>query len=117
MPAKDDRAPLHDILEAISTVRAWIKDKTYADYLDDHMLRSAIERQVEIVSEASRRIPDWLKSTRADMPWRDVAAVGNILRHRYGNVSDPAIWSIVTLDFPALEIAVTAMLKSLPDPE
>jgi uncharacterized protein with HEPN domain len=116
MPDKDDRSPLIDILNAISAVRTWIESRTYDDYLKDHMLRAAIERQVEIVSEASRRIPDRLKAMRADIPWRDVASVGNILRHRYATISDPAIWSIVVLDLPALEVAINAMLRSL-DPK
>ena len=116
MPERDDRSPLIDILAAISALQSWIENKTYDDYLSDHMLRAAIERQVEIVSEASRRIPDHLKSMRADIPWRDVASVGNILRHRYATISDPAIWSIVTLDLPALKVAVKAILRSL-DPK
>jgi uncharacterized protein with HEPN domain len=68
MPAKDTRTPLLDILGAISAARSWIESKTYADYLNDPMLRSAVERQVEIVSEASRRIPDELKANRSDIP-------------------------------------------------
>lgn len=113
MPAKDPRSPLADILGAISLVRSWIEIKSYNDYLTDQMLRAAIERQVEIVSEASRRIPDELKAERPDIPWRAVATVGNVIRHKYDRISDPEIWSIVTLDFPALELAVASMLQGL----
>jgi len=116
MPAKDPRSPLNDILGAISAVQSWSIGRTYDDYLRDHMFRAAIERQVEIVSEASRRISDHLKASRPDIPWRDVATVGNALRHKYDGISDYEIWSIVTLDFPALEVAVTAMLESLSNP-
>lgn len=117
MPSKDERSPLRDILSAIAAVQSWIKGRTYNDYVRDHMFRAAIERQVEIVSEASRRISNDLRATRPDIPWRDVATVGNALRHKYDGISDPEIWSIVTLDFPALEVAVKAMLRSLPDPD
>ncbi|MBX3502427.1 MAG: DUF86 domain-containing protein [Alphaproteobacteria bacterium] len=81
------------------------------------MLQAAVEREIEIVSEASRRVADELKVRRPDLPWRDIAMVGNVLRHKYGEVIDPEIWQIAMLDLPALAVAAEQLLRSLGEPD
>lgn len=51
------------------------------------MLRDAIERNIERISEASRRLPDDLKAGYPSIPWRDIAGIGNVLRHGYDAVA------------------------------
>ena len=74
------------------------------------MVRDAVERNLERISEASRHIPSELKARRKDIAWRAVAGLGNVLRHDYPRVKDPRVWQIVANDLPALKAAVEAML-------
>jgi diaminohydroxyphosphoribosylaminopyrimidine deaminase/5-amino-6-(5-phosphoribosylamino)uracil reductase len=98
-----------DILEAIEGIERAIAGKTFADFEADWLLRRGVERAIEIISEASRRIPRELRSKRPEIPWRDVETIGNILRHEYHTISNPIIWDVVQNDLPALKAAVEAI--------
>lgn len=64
---------------------------------------------IEIISEASRSIPEDVKMTRSEIPWEKVAAIGNILRHEYHALSDRIIWNVVVDELPKLKIAVLSI--------
>ena len=74
------------------------------------MLRQAIERNIEIISEASRRIPAGMKTRHPDVAWREIAAIGNILRHEYPAVNRDIIWQVATHDVRLLSAAVDVLL-------
>jgi Ribonuclease HepT-like len=64
------------------------------------MLRDAVERNSERISEASRHIPEHLKTRHSEIPWPKVAGIGNILRHAYPIVDDSMVWEVVARDLP-----------------
>ena len=72
---KDDRAYLWDMLTAAQAVMAFVQGKTLDDYLDDLMLRSAVERQVEILGEAARRVSPAFQDLHPEIPWRIISRI------------------------------------------
>jgi uncharacterized protein with HEPN domain len=73
MPAeKDDRAYLWDMLTAARAVIDFVRGRTLDEYISDLMLRSAVERQVEIIGEAARRVSKEFQEAHAGIPWRPV---------------------------------------------
>lgn len=76
----------------------------------DRMLRLAFERCFEIVSEASRRIPDAWKAEYPTIEWPQIAALGNRLRHNYDIVDLETLAVIVEDDLPALADAIERMI-------
>jgi uncharacterized protein with HEPN domain len=72
---------LNDILRSIDFVRGAIAGKSAVDLENDMMLRLAIERAIEIISEAVRHIPDSEQSAHPEIPWRNIRLIGNKLRH------------------------------------
>lgn len=109
--ARTIRTRLADILDAIRGIQDTVGGIGFDTYLDVWHMRRATERGIEIISEASRHIPDDLKALYPDVPWIDIATIGNILRHEYAHVDDQIIWNIVEADLPALEVAVQAFMK------
>ena len=75
------------MLDSIGYVSGDLSGYSYDDFLSDRVVRQAVERNIEIVSEASRGLPDELIGTEPDINWRGIRVIGNILRHRYGDVS------------------------------
>jgi uncharacterized protein with HEPN domain len=71
-----------------------------------------IERGVEIVSEASRHLPGYLKDRNPGIPWRKVAGIGNIIRHNYERVAPDVLWKLGRDDLPALEKVCRAELAA-----
>jgi len=59
-------------------------------------MQRAVERGLEIISEATRHIPDDYKALAPEIPWPQIAAIGNLLRHEYQRADNSAIWNIVT---------------------
>ncbi|MGE0420649.1 MAG: DUF86 domain-containing protein [Reyranellaceae bacterium] len=116
MAQRDSREPLRDILRSCELVAGWVQGRTFEAFVADRMFQAAVEREIEIVSEASRRVAEELKLRRPDLPWRDIATVGNVLRHKYGEIIDPEIWQIATLDLPALAVAAEQLLRGLDEP-
>ena len=55
----------------------------------------AVIRCLEIISEASRRLPDDLKARHPSMEWKKMAGAGNIYRHNYEDVASQFVWDTV----------------------
>jgi uncharacterized protein with HEPN domain len=103
------RPALRAILEAIDGIETATYGKTIDDYHAEWLLRHGIQRGIEIISEAARRVPAQLLATQPDVPWTQIMAIGNVLRHEYHRISDPVIWNVVQRHLPELKQAVSAL--------
>jgi uncharacterized protein with HEPN domain len=104
---------VHDMLEAIEGIEQAIKGKSYRDYQRSWLLRSAVERGIEVISEASRHLARELKSQHRGVRWQDIAGIGNILRHEYQRVDSQIVWKTAKDDLPSLKEALLAMKIAL----
>lgn len=78
MSFKDAKAPLLDILDNIVRAKSFVKDIDYETFLEQPLYSYAVIRALEIISEASRRLPEDLKDKYSDIPWKQIAGSGNI---------------------------------------
>lgn len=106
-------AYLTDIIEAIELVRNDMAGVTLAAFEADIRKRWLVERGIEIVSEASRRLPAEFKARHPEIPWPKVAGIGNVLRHDYSDIAHDVLWHVVQNDLPPLEQACRAELAAL----
>ena len=74
-------------------------------------MQRAVERGLEIISEATRHIPDDYKALAPEIPWRQIAAIGNLLRHEYQRADNSATWNIVTEHLPGLAQALDRLVE------
>lgn len=81
-------------------------------FASDWLLRHGLERGIEIISEATRHIPDDLTALAPEIPWKQVRGIGNILRHEYHKTSDAIVWPVVTDSLPPLRLAVERILDA-----
>lgn len=103
---------LWDAREACRLVLEFTAGRSYDDYEGSALLRSAVERQLEIVGEALRRLSRLDPVTAALVP--DLEAVigfRNVLAHGYDAVSDRVAWDVVRNDVPALATALASLLE------
>ena len=104
---------IHDMLESINGIERAIRGKTYRDYQRSWVLRSALERGIEVISEASRHLGHELKAQHQDVRWEDIAGIGNILRHEYQRIDGRIIWNAVKNELPPLKTALLALKNTL----
>jgi uncharacterized protein with HEPN domain len=104
---------LDDILSAIEPLEILCSGQTAESLSSDWVRARALERGLEIISEASRHVPIELKATAPHIPWRQVADIGNILRHAYERVDMALLLAVVTRDLPPLRQAIASMIQNL----
>ena len=103
------RPALRAVLEAIDGIEAATRNQTLETYSTNWLLRHGVQRGIEIISESARRIPPELQQTQPQIPWAQIAGIGNVLRHEYHRVSDTVIWNVVQQYLPALRTAISAI--------
>ena len=101
-PSLHDAAFLWDMLQAAIAVRDFARDRTLQDYTADLMLRSAVERQIEIIGEAARKVSDSFQQQHPEIPWRGIVGQRHVLAHEYGEIDHQRIWKVATDHIPQL---------------
>jgi len=113
MADKTLRLYLEHIRDAIGLIEQYARGRQRRDLDREPMLRQAIERTIEIISEASRRVPQATKARHSEVPWREIATIGNILRHVYPALNRNIVWRIATEDVRPLATAVEELLAGV----
>jgi uncharacterized protein with HEPN domain len=112
-PSRSPAAALQDMLENIRLARSFIVGFSFTDFQADRRTSYAIVRCLEIISEASRRLPADLKARHPDIPWIDIAGAGSIYRHEYDDVRDELVWHTVQQELEPLRKVIEQELKQL----
>lgn len=99
---QDDPAHLLDMLEAARAVADFVKHKTLVEYQTDLLLRSGVERQLEILGEAARRVSDETKLKNPSIPWEKIVRTRHRLSHEYDTLDHTIVWRIASEHVPAL---------------
>jgi uncharacterized protein with HEPN domain/predicted nucleotidyltransferase len=110
---RSPRQALEDIRVEVAAIEGFIAGRSFEVYQSDGMLRRAIERSVEIISEASRKLPPELTDTHPKVAWKKIRGIGNILRHAYPDVDPATVWDIATVHIRPLKTAVAAMIAEV----
>ncbi|CAN7215938.1 HepT-like ribonuclease domain-containing protein [Rhizobium sp. LjRoot254] len=106
------RLRLEDIQDAIEQLNFIFGGTSYSDFVTDKIKRAACERFLEIVSEATRHIPDDYKAQFPEIPWKQIADIGNHLRHAYHRIDAEILWQIhASGQLADLRSAIEAMLN------
>ena len=102
-----------EIDQAIAGITEATQGKSFEEFSESWVLRHAVQRGIEIISEATRHVPDELLATCPGIPWPSIRAIGNLLRHEYHRIADAVIWAVVTDDLPALQQALATIRRNL----
>lgn len=88
----------------------------FTAYGKDQRTKSAVERQMQIITEAAIRLGTDGEKLCPGPDWKGFRGMGNLLRHAYHRIDDQIVWNTVTDELPALKVAVTKALAGLPTP-
>ncbi len=116
MPSDKALLALLDIRDCIFLARDFIQDLSYEAFKDSRLHFFAVTRALEIISEASRRLPDDFRNRHPELPWRDIRDAGNLYRHSYDNVVEAIVWDTVQTDLSPLLTVVLAEIDAADTP-
>jgi uncharacterized protein with HEPN domain len=101
---------LRDIAHHIDLAIQFVEGLQYEGFRDDTRTLYAVVRCLEIISEASRRLPVEVKARHQSIPWKDIAGAGNVYRHEYEDVVAKIVWDTVQIALPPLREAIASEL-------
>ena len=106
---------VEEMLDYIGQAHEYTAGMTKQQFQYDGKTLRAIERCLEVISEASRHIPQEIKDKYPQIEWRKVAGAGNVLRHVYHSIAVDIIWDTVKVHLPQLETVIREIEVGLPD--
>ena len=109
---KDIAPYLRHILDAIAAIEEYTRGGKDA-FLSDRRTQDAVIRNLEVIGEAVRNIPSEVRDVYAGIPWREAAALRDVLIHKYFNIDLQIVWVVVEKELPAMREKVEQVLESL----
>jgi uncharacterized protein with HEPN domain len=104
---------LNDILHNIGLAESFMAGLDYDTFHRDRLKVYGVIRCLEIISEASCRLPDEMKTRHSSIEWKEMAAAGNIYRHEYEDVAERRVWHTVRVALPPLRAVVEKELPAV----
>ena len=116
-PEQRDAAYLWDMLQAAREVESMLEDHDLASFLGNLILLRAVERGVEIIGEAARRVSQPYMAAHPEILWRKIIGQRNILAHEYGQIDYELLYKTAVDDIPELMQQLQALLPPLEENE
>lgn len=107
-----DRVRLQYIIEAISNIFIFTKDKSPFDLNEDKMMFYAVVKNLEIIGEAAYRLTKAFRKEHDDTEWNDIVRLRNVLVHDYYQVNIQTVWDIINNDLKPLQQNVSHYLEA-----
>ena len=103
---------LEDILESCEKILRFTEGLTFEQFTNDERTYDAVVRNLEIIGEAAKHIPDDIRVVLPNIEWRKAAGLRDMLAHAYFGIDNDILWDIVRNKVPELADAVRNFLHS-----
>jgi uncharacterized protein with HEPN domain len=110
---RDFQVYLEDIISAITSIEAYTKGLTYAEFVSDRKTVDAVIRNFEIIGEATKQVPLAVRREHPKVPWRDMAGMRDKLIHGYFGVQLDVVWKTIKERLPEVRLLVTEALAKM----
>ena len=104
---------LEDILDSMDAIVSFVEGMSYEDFKGDRRTYDAVIRNLEIMGEAVKNLPDDLREEHDDVPWNKVTGMRDKVIHAYFGVSHEIIWTTIKTNFPGFRLSIEGILLEL----
>ena len=109
---KDYKQYFIDILDSINKIDKFLSGFTYESFKNDDKTQYAVVRALEIIGEASKKMPLDIRQLYTDVPWREMTGMRDILIHDYFVVDTEVVWKTASIDLPPLRIKLHNIINN-----
>ncbi|MEZ4594060.1 MAG: DUF86 domain-containing protein [Chloroflexota bacterium] len=106
---------VEDILDAMEKAELLLKDVTYEELVSDFRINFAVFRALEIVGEATKRLPLSIRKKYPDVPWKEMAGMRDRIIHNYDRVDYGIVWETVKKRIPVVKPQIARILEDFPE--
>jgi len=103
---------LLDIAQAVTKIIEYTKGATLENFVSDGKTMDAVVRNLEIIGEAAKNLPDEIKSKYNEIDWKAIVGMRNIVIHEYFGVDPDEIWQTIREDIPILQDNIKNILAN-----
>jgi uncharacterized protein with HEPN domain len=107
--SRHEKLRLVDILDAIDRITSYVEGMDYDDFLADRKTQDAVTRNIEIIGEAARALPEDFKERHAEIPWSEIVAMRNVIVHQYFGILPEVVWDVVKNELPTLRSQIAGL--------
>ncbi len=109
---RDPELLQEDILESAEKIARYTRGTSLEDFRQNDMLQDAVVRNLEIIGEAVRKLPEGFLEKHPDLPWREIAALRNILAHAYFVLDLEIKWTLAVEATPSFSSQIRSIIKN-----
>jgi len=106
---RDFRLYLNDIRESIEAIEQYVAGLTFDQFRNDRRTIDAVVRNLEIIGEASKSIPDDIKRSNPAVPWKEMAGMRDKLIHAYFGINLDTVWKTIQQRLPELRCLLSSI--------
>ncbi|SDF24142.1 Uncharacterized conserved protein, contains HEPN domain [Methanolobus vulcani] len=104
---------LTDIIEAIDEIEEFTSGIDFSEFLNDRKTQKAVVKNIEVIGEAAKNVPDEIKTSYAYIPWRVIAGMRDRLAHGYFGIDYAIVWDVVDNRLLGLRDSIRVILVEI----
>ena len=108
--SRDRRQWLEDIAESCAKILRFISGTSYDEFVEDEKTYDAVVRNLEIIGEAAKNVPDDIRLKYRGIEWRKIAGLRDVIAHEYFGIDNDILWDIIQNKVEPLQKEVKRIL-------
>ena len=110
---REYRVYIKDILESIEKIEEYVGDVSFDEFMGDELRQDAVLRNLEIIGEGAKKIPEGVRNGNPDIEWKKIAGLRDILIQIYFGVDMEIVWGIIKDKNPVLKEKILNIISAM----